>query len=204
MNCQERSGLRDTGSLDARVGGIVVQAVESVGFEEVLTCYLADSRRSDDSWTIANLERANKAFGAWVHGRIPISEIQGIVLPFHVGGCDRHSDLPQKIHLVPPGGLTVWQAHQRLNGMRAKYQRLAPHCYRRISSATELAAGDPGPFLFSHEPLLVGSTYRGLTAFHGRMTHLDGLHRLLGLMAAKRRPDSIDAFVAVESAAIGS
>lgn len=185
------------------VGGIRIVAAETASFDVVVDRFLA-APGSRSSWTLRNLERANRAFGRWLHGRIPVEEIPAIVLPFHVGGCDRNSDLPQQVHLVPPSGLVVGDAHTRLTEIRGTYRRLAPHCHGRIARGRELAANDPGTFFFSAGPLLMGSTYRGLTAFQGRLTHVDGLHRLLGLMDAEQRPDSIDAFVAVNSGEIES
>lgn len=186
-----------------RIGGIELVGAQEASFDVVMDRFLAASGLRA-SWTIRNLERADHAFDGWIHGWIPFEEIPAIVLPFHVGGCDRNSDLPQRIHLVPPSGLTVADAHARLDAMREAYRRLAPYCSARITRASEQASSDPGTFFFSAGPLLTGSTYRGLTAFRGRMTHLDGLHRLLGLMDAEQPPDFIDAFVAVESAAIES
>lgn len=186
-----------------RIGTIEVVEVRATSFEVAMSRFLETSG-SRPSWTIRNLERANQTFGGWIRGRIPIEEIPAIVLPFHVGGCERHSDLPQNIHLVPPSGLTVGDAHARLSAMRETYRRLAPYCSGRITRASEQALSAPGTFFLSAGPLLAGSTYRGLTAFQGRMTHLDGLHRLLGLMDAELPPDSIDAFVAVEPAAVES
>jgi len=188
---------------DLRIGRIEVVGAKAASFELVMHQFQQASG-ARPSWTIRNLERANQTFGGWIRGRIPIEEIPAIVLPFHVGRCDRNSELPQKIHLVPPSGLTVGEAHARLSAMRETYRRLAPYCSARITRASEQALSAPGTFFLSAGPLLTGSTYRGLTAFQGRMTHLDGLHRLLGLMDAEHPPDSIDAFVAVDPSAVES
>lgn len=203
MSPDVQPAFHDPRTPHLRIGAIELGEAQAASFDEVANRFLGASGLRT-SWTFRNLERANRVFGGWIHGRIPVQEIAAIVLPFHVGGCDRISDLPQKIHLVPPAGLTVGDAHARLSVMRETYRHLAPYCYARIIRSSELAPSDLGTFFFSAEPLLTGSTYRGLTAFRGRMTHLDGLHRLLGLMDAERQPDSIDAFVAVESAAIES
>jgi len=186
-----------------RIGTVRMLAAKPVSFETVLTRSRLDSGPRDDAWTIENLKRADTAFGQWTRARIAIHDVGRIVLPFHVGGCDRNSSLPQKIHLVPPSGLTVGEAHDRLAKIRNRYRHLAPHCYRRIVLASRVAARDLGSFLFTQEPMLVGSTYRGLAAFHGRLTHLDGLHRLLGLMEAREPPPFIDCFIAVRRSATG-
>jgi hypothetical protein len=172
---------------------------KKVSFETVLNRYYLDHALKDEAWEIYNLKRANKKFGSWVQAIIAVEDIGGIVLPYHVGACDQYSDLPQKILLVPPSGLTLDRAYIRFKRIRRRYRRLAPVCYERIMRAKQLVSQDPGLFFFSQEPILIGSTYQGLTRFRGQLTHLDGLHRLMALMEVDEKPGYISCYVAVSA-----
>ncbi len=172
---------------------------KNMSFETVLDRYYLDHEIKDKAWEIQNLRRADKKFGKWVQAKIAIEDIGGIVMPYHVGSCDQHSDLPQQILLVPPSGLTLDYAHSRFKRIRRQYRRLAPVCYERIMRAKQRASMNLGSFFFSQEPILVGSTYQGLTGFRGQLTHLDGLHRLMALMEIDEKPAYISCYVAVSA-----
>ena len=172
---------------------------KKVSFETVLDRYYFDHAIKDQAWEIYNLRRANKQFGKWVQAMIAVEDIGGIVLPYHVGSCDQHSDLPQKILLVPPSGLTLDHAHTRFKQIRGRYRRLAPVCYERIMRAKQLVPMNLGSFFFSQEPILIGSTYQGLTGFKRQLTHLDGLHRLMALMEVDEKLRYISCYVAVSA-----
>ena len=178
-------------------------SAQRVSFETVLDRYYLEHALKGKDWGIDNLKRANKKFGKWVQATIAIEDIDGIVLPYHVGSCDQHSDLPQKILLIPASGLTLDDAHARFERIRKRYRRLAPVCYERIMRAKQRVKMDLGSFFFSQEPILIGSTYQGLTRFRGQMTHLDGLHRLMALMEVDERPCGISCYVAVSALETG-
>jgi hypothetical protein len=172
---------------------------KEVSFDEVLKKYHQDHGTKHDLWEVNNLKRAHKRFGKWVHAKIPVEDIGGIVLPYHVGACDIHSDLPQKIVLVPPTGLTLSDTHKRFKRIQDQFSKLAPACHEKIWQAKQLEPDKLGSFFFSQEPLLIGSTYKGLTGFRGQVTHLDGLHRLMALLERKDRPNYLDCYVSLKS-----
>ena len=169
---------------------MILKNIEEVTFEFVLERYFKENGIKNDMWELRNLERADAKFGSWASAKIPISEIENIVMPYHkYGGAE----------ITPKEGALLSDAYENFTRNRKKLERTNSQFCRRIETQKRLISetGRGKIIYLSQEPLFFGLSYSGLTNFRGKITHLDGFHRLMALMDIKQRPDSIESFIAV-------
>lgn len=161
-----------------------------ISFDEVLNIYLEQNGSKKDSWEIENLERADRKFGRWIFAEIPSTEIGKIVMPHYAfGGA----------HVVPETGAFLNDAYRNFSAERDYFSRNNPQFCERVETQKRIIAdsGEVKRIYLSEEPLFTGNSYSGLQRFSGRITHLDGFHRLFALMDSKVRPDFVPSCLAL-------
>ena len=149
-------------------------------FEEVLQIYLTENSQKQDEWEYRNLERANEKFDSWIIGNISRKDIGEIVLPhYRVGG----------VHIIPETGAFLKDAYANFNLKREYFEKSNPQFCERIEIQKKLIKKSKKvkTIYLSEEPLFLGTSYSGLHNFKGKITHLDGLHRLFALMELKEK-----------------
>ena len=166
-----------------------LENVRQSTFEDAKQAYLTEHGPKRDGWELRNLKRANQKFGSWISANIPISEAGNIVMP--------HYDYGGTV-VIPKQGLILSEAYKLITQERERIEQGNPQFYERIRSQKEnIARTEIGTVFLSEEPLFLGTTYGGLTQFKGKITHLDGLHRLIALMNLNVKPEFISSYIAV-------
>jgi hypothetical protein len=155
-------------------------------FEEILGFYHSENGSKQDEWEVENLQRADEKFGSWVIGDIPSSDIGEIVMPhYRIGGA----------HIISESGAFLNDAHKSFSAKRNYFSRNNPQFCKRVKTQKRIIgnSGKVKRIYLSEEPLFLGASYSGLRSFRGKVTHLDGLHRLFALMDLKenRTPELI-------------
>ena len=149
-------------------------------FEEILQIYFIENNQKQDGWECRNLKRANEKFDSWIMGNIPREDIGEIVLPhYRVGGA----------HIIPETGAFLIDAYTNFNLKRKYFEKNNSQFCERIETQKKLIqkSGKVKTIYLSEEPLFLGTSYSGLSNFRGKITHLDGLHRLFALMELKEK-----------------
>jgi hypothetical protein len=154
--------------------------IKPATFEEVLNIYFMENGQKQDEWECRNLERANEKFDFWVIGNILRTDIGEIVLPhYHVGGAQ----------IISETGAFLEDAYFNFNLKREYFEENNTQFCDRIKIQKEFIqeSGKVKTIYLSEEPLFLGTSYSGLKDFKGKITHLDGLHRLFALMELKEK-----------------
>ncbi len=148
--------------------------IQNIDFEQVRNFYLQDHGSKNDPWELKQLEKANEKFGNWVYAEIPPKEIVKIVAPhYKVGG-----------EIINPNtGAFLESTYENFIARLNHFKKYNPQFYQRFSIQKAIAPLKNLTLFLSQEPLFVGASYEGLTRFKGHITHLDGFHRLMGLIA---------------------
>ncbi|MEM4246977.1 MAG: DUF6309 family protein [Candidatus Woesearchaeota archaeon] len=168
--------------------------IEKKTFEQALNVYLA-FHGTKNQWEIQNLKEANKKFSNWVLARIPIEDVGEIVMPYHhYNACAGLNDTDNYV-IIPPEGLTLTDAYARFLKHKEEHKQKAPICYAKIMHHKNTQ--ETTPFFLSQEPLFTDAAYENLHKHKGKITHLDGLHRLIALMDSEQKPAYINAFIAL-------
>ncbi|WP_067965947.1 DUF6309 family protein [Nocardiopsis trehalosi] len=162
-----------------------------VAFSEVRRAYLRDHPAERDHPANTNrdgadnLDRAEELLGTWFRVRLRRAEVLAVMLPWHLsegGGYE----------LVPPSGLTVGQAAERLRTGGAAVAAANPVC----SAKLDLMGRAPLTPVYLSVGCVEHVDYAGLRV-RDTLTHLDGLHRMLAWELAGRLPaGGLDAYVA--------
>ncbi|MEN8650408.1 DUF6309 family protein [Streptomyces sp. 21So2-11] len=114
-----------------------------------------------------HLRAAELTLGQWHRVALDRADVLAVILPWHLGeGGDRE--------LIPKTGLTVGQTVARLRAAGEGYARANPVCGRKL----DLQAASALTPVFLSTRAVPGVDYEGLPA-GDRLTHLDGLHRML-------------------------
>ncbi len=165
---------------------------QQVDFERVKEQYLADHGGTEkNKWEIRNLERANTKFRNWIYAHIPYSEIGKIVMPhYRYGGA---TVIPKEGMILSDAYRTFKENENRLEIENSQFCERVRHQKKRIPEE-----GVKSIFL-SQEPLLIGDSYSGLVKFKKKITHLDGVHRLMALMDIGKKPEFIQSYIAIYS-----
>lgn len=170
----------------------VVEIGEPVDLASVTTAFLRahpldrvhDANTNTDG--LANLRRADRLFGGWTRVRLTRPQVLEVMLPWHLseGG---------ELELVPRSGLTVGQAVDRIERWGTDFGAANPRCAAKLAMLRER----PWSPVFLSRGAVDHSDYADLT-IRDRLTHLDGLHRMLAWELAGRLdgPDGIEAYVA--------
>lgn len=168
---------------------MILENIKQVNFEIVKEIYLAKHGLKRDGWELRNLKRANQKFGSWISTDIPISEIGNIVMPHHNHGG---------ITVIPKKGALLSEAYKLITQERKRIEQGNSQFYKRIKAQKKnILANGSGTIFLSEEPLLIGTTYAGLTQFKGQITHLDGLHRLIALMDLDIKQEFVPSYIAI-------
>ncbi|MCH7850671.1 MAG: hypothetical protein IH845_03450 [Nanoarchaeota archaeon] len=160
-------------------------------FETVLDSYVSENGSKDDPWEIRNLKRAQTKFGSWISTRIPINEIGKIVMPHYKFGGTQ---------IVPYEGRLLIEAYENFKEEEEFFQENNPQFCKRIDFHKQTIKEKSRKKIYlSQEPLFIGESYCGLTSFKGKITHLDGFHRLFAAMDLEEecRPPYLESFIAV-------
>ncbi len=158
--------------------------LKPVTFEEVINLYFKENGQKKDEWECRNLERANEKFDCWVLGHILKEDIREIVMPYYcVGGAS----------IIPETGAFLEDAYTNFNSKRKYFKKNNAQFCDRIKIQKNLIQklGKVKTIYLSEEPLFLGTSYSKLNNFKGKITHLDGLHRLFALMELKEDPKEI-------------
>ncbi|WP_411141769.1 DUF6309 family protein [Streptomyces sp. x-80] len=105
--------------------------------------------------------------GRWHRVLLDGPEVQGVVLPWHLGEDG-------EVELIPNTGLTVNAAADRLATLGTSYTRSNPLCARKLTWQRTA----PRRPVFLSTRALPGRDYDALAVREG-LIHLDGLHRML-------------------------
>ncbi len=166
----------------------LVNTIE-VSFEEVMRRYMNDFGSKNNLWETENLQNANNKFGRWLHTQIPIEDIGEIIMPFHNRGGAA---------ITPECGTTLEEAYRNFKANRQMFEVQNPtFCKNFEFHKSDIMKNGMKPVYLSQEPLLTGPSYSKLTAYKGRITHLDGFHRLMALMDLPKKPKCVECYVAV-------
>ncbi len=161
--------------------------VQEVLFEEVMQKYLQDFGTNNE-WEIENLKSANQKFGRWLHAVIPKSDIGEVIVPFHNRGGAA---------ITPESGTTLEEAFRNFKANRQMLEvRNALFCKNFEFHKSDIIRNGIRAVYLSQEPLLTGPSYSQLGAYQGRITHLDGFHRLMAWMDLPK-PDRVECYIAV-------
>ena len=154
--------------------------IKPATFEEILHIYLTENSQKQDEWEYRNLKRANEKFDSWVMGNISRVDIGEIVMPHYgVGGA----------HIIPETGAFLKDAYTNFNLKREYFKKNNAQFCNRIEIQKKIIQkfGRVKTIYLSEEPLFLGTSYSGLNNFKGKITHLDGLHKLFALMELKEK-----------------
>ena len=167
--------------------------VRDVSFDFILKECQKDHR--NDEKLIRKINFVQCMFGKWISAKILIDDLGFIVLPYHPSPVC--SGKRSNIVLIPKEGYTLSEAYKKIENFRL----YAPECYAKILNQKKLILeyGLRSIFL-TEEPLSSGPlrrSYSGLKKWGRRLTHLDGLHRLLALMSMEKKPEYVECYVAV-------
>jgi hypothetical protein len=158
-----------------------------VGFDEVIQSYEKDFG-PNNNWEIENLKSADRKFGSWICGRIPSEDIGEIVLPFHNRGG---------MAITPETGTTLEDAFWNFKAKRPIFEIGNPRfCNNFEWHKADIIKNGMKAVYLSQEPLFTGPSYEKLTAYKGKITHLDGLHRLMAFMDLPDKPESLLCYLA--------
>ncbi|MFJ4190924.1 DUF6309 family protein [Kitasatospora sp. NPDC089509] len=175
-----------------------MEIVTAVAYSEVHEAYLRDHpvERAHEANTNLygeeNLERADTIPGGWWRIRLTRADVLGVVLPWHKSeGGERE--------LVPPTGLTVARAAERVRSGGADWTAANPVCTAKLRM---LRAAPFTPLFVSTAPV-DHPDYAELVLPPG-LIHLDGLHRMVAWELAGRLGGGIvlDGFLAGDPAAL--
>lgn len=171
--------------------------VRPVTFLELTSTYLEDHGGTyRNEWELRNLGRANEQFGNWINAQISVSEIGEIIMPYHPHIRNGRTEI-----VVPQKGAPLSEVYNFLRDNEDEFKRENPHCYGRIIAQRDRLLSEKAKSIFlSEEPLhLDEGCYSGLTGFRGKITHLDGFHRFMGLMHIKNeeKPQFVDSYIAI-------
>ncbi len=161
-----------------------------IPFEKVLETYEKENGKKNDQWEINNLEKANKKFGSWINCKIPILEIREVVMPHYKYGGSA---------VIPAEGALLSEAYEFFNNNRKRFEIENSQFCKRVEIQKNIISKSKRvkTLYLSQEPLFIGLSYSGLTKFKGKITHLDGFHRLIALMDIEKKPESVESFIAV-------
>ncbi|MFD4833883.1 DUF6309 family protein [Streptomyces uncialis] len=151
-----------------------MRILEAVTFDVVMR-HFAQEHPFDDTYADnynddaeVNLRGAERLLGGlWHKVLLDRAELLSVVLPWHVGEYG-------EVELIPPTGLTVAGAADRLRALDSSYARTNPACARKL----EYQSGSPRQPVFLSTRTVPGADYDEMTAREG-LIHLDGLHRML-------------------------
>jgi hypothetical protein len=154
-----------------------MKILKEVSFAEVLNRFRVDHAVDRNHASNTNrdaeegLQRADQLLGRWLRITLDMKEVRGVILPWHLseGGA-----LP----LIPKTGLTVEQAVERLQEMRADYPTKSPICWAKL----ERMRGASRTPVYLTTRAIDTRHYEGLTIREG-LIHLDGLHRMVSWIA---------------------
>lgn len=165
--------------------------VRSSSFYEVLDHYFKENGYKKDDWEVRNLRRAQEKFGRWIYAEIPREDVGEIVMPhYSVGGAE----------VIPFEGAFLKEAYKLFSKRRDFFRNENLQFVERLEAQKRvlLESGTMRAIYLSEEPLLVGGSYSGLGGFKGKLTHLDGLHRLFALMDSSNfYMDAVKSYIAV-------
>lgn len=144
-----------------------------VPFDEVLACFREEHAvdRVHEFNTNGKTDRTLCALDArtrgWWRAHLSADEVLDVILPWHEseGG---------QFKLVPPTGLSVAQAVERLRPAAARFAEDSPLCWAKLQRVRDLPLSTM--FLATRPPLTVD--YERLATREGQI-HLDGLHRMV-------------------------
>lgn len=174
-----------------------IEKISEVDFEKVLNNYRKYHGSKNDSWEIRNLLRANKKFSGWIYAQIPTSDIGEIVMPHYKY---------QGMEIVPEQGAFLENSYEFFKNNEKTIKKENSQFYKRMKyQKQKVLENKIGNFFLSQEPLFIGKSYSGLTKFKGKITHLDGFHRLMAIMDVRNNnlnlcPENIESYIAVYSA----
>jgi len=171
-----------------------------VTYEEAFEQFHQPGMDINEGWALEMMQHVQKKFPLVIQGKIAVAEIGNLVMPHHsLTGCCM-KPINEEYEIIPPSGLRLADAHQTLVDRWEEFQTKAQHCYEKISNQiNRLTQGeDLGFFYFTESPLMIGSSYEEMTDFEGKITHLDGLHRLIAIMFSDKKPKYINVFVGVK------
>ena len=140
-----------------------------ITFSEVKEIFWRDNKKGvkNSKWPYLLLNNANKTLGGWILAELPLELFWEIQLPYH-----KDKDLA----LVPGGRSTVKKTYLRLKRMEKKYSERNNRCYESIKYFSQNKTGTV---------LLSSTTTKGrddytLNDVRKHLTHMDGLHRIMG------------------------
>lgn len=171
---------------------------KQIEFDAVMEYYYKYAH-SGSKWAINNLANANKEFGAWIHTTLPPASIREVVMPFHTArACgDRHSDYI----VVPLEGMRAGDLCDRIQANWAEYESKAPKCSRKVKEIRDKLSPDDSCFFFfsGGSPQPEEESYRSITGFPNALFHIDGLHRVMGMLTMDDDPVNAQCIIAVKS-----
>ncbi len=169
-----------------------MEVVSAATFAEVREIYLrhhpaeqaheANTNQDGDE----NLHRAEELLGSWWRVRLSRADVLDVILPWHLseGGGDP---------LVPPSGLRVGQAAERVRAGGPEWAGANPVCAGKL----DLLQRAPFTPVYLSTRAVPHSDYAALRFWDG-LIHLDGLHRMVAWEVAGRLSHEarVEAFVA--------
>lgn len=153
-------------------------------------------RAQSNRWALDLLEKVNNNFFGWINIRLDIDKAKKIILlPYHTHGKGERPE----IALIPKEGMLLGELADKLRyeSEVERFRRRLPECFRSVTFFNRqsnfgmlyLCAGIPDP-----EDI----TYKHLRYRPGNLIHIDGLHRLMGMVyPVERRDVVLNCYVAV-------
>jgi hypothetical protein len=178
---------------------MLISDFEQIEFDSVMEYYYKHSS-SGSEWEKDNLTNANREFGAWIRTKLPPVSIREVVMPFHTASAcgDRKSDYI----VVPPEGMRAGDLCDRIQANWAEYEKKAPKCFRKVKEMHDkLSLVDSHFFFFSGggPPQPEEESYRSITGFPNALFHIDGLHRVIGMLTMDDDQVNAECIIAVRS-----
>ncbi|GAB3475374.1 DUF6309 family protein [Nocardiopsis coralliicola] len=160
-----------------------METVEQMAFADVQRLYRSDhpcdrvhpSNTNRDG--ARNLELADALFSAWFRIRLSRADALAVVLPWHLSEGGEEA-------MVPPTGLTVGQAAERVRAGGARWTRANPVCAAKL----ELLGRSPLTHVYLSGRALPDHPHYDRVRTREGLIHLDGLHRLVAWELAGRLP----------------
>ncbi|HET6858411.1 MAG TPA: DUF6309 family protein [Streptomyces sp.] len=150
-----------------------MKVLATVPFAHVMRHFAAEHpldgeyEENTDDEAEEHLHQAELLLGRWHRVLLDRDDVLSVMLPWHLGEGGEHE-------LIPKTGLSVRDAVSRLRAAGEGYARSNPVCGRKLG----LQAASALTPVFLSTRAVPGVDYEGLPA-GDRLTHLDGLHRML-------------------------
>jgi len=178
---------------------MLISDFKQVEFSSVLE-YYHEHANSGSEWEISNLTNANKLFGAWIRATLSPADIREVVMPYHTASAcgDRRSDYI----VIPSEGMRAGDLCDQIQANWAEYENKAPNCFRKVKEIHDkLSVADSHFFFFcgGGPPQPEDDSYRSITSFPNALFHIDGLHRIIGMLTMDENPVNAECVIAVKS-----